>query len=238
MMEIIPAIDIMDNKVVRLVQGDPLRSKTYMENPLEAALHWENQGAGRIHVIDLDAALEKSENKRSIITMANKLNIPVQTGGGIRTINSARYLLDQGVDRVILGSMPLKQPEDAIKLLSEYGAGRIVIALDHEHQEIKIGGWKDPGGETLNQALDLFGSLGFEWFLVTDIVRDGTLLGPDIKTIEEIANRGSIIASGGVSKLSDLTNLKKVGVKGAVIGKALYEERFTLQQALKEVGGC
>ncbi len=237
-MEIIPAIDIMDNKVVRLTKGDPEKKKVYMESPLKTALHWQDQGASRLHIIDLDAALGKKDSKKAIVKISKRLDIPIQTGGGIRTLNKARKLLDLGVEKVILGSMPFNKPEDTDKLLQEYGSSRIIIALDHENKSVKIEGWKKSGKNSLEEALEVFTSNGFEWFLVTDITRDGTLDGPDVNTFKKISEMASIIASGGVSRIQDILDLKRTGVKAVVIGKALYEDRFNLPQAIQEAQKC
>jgi phosphoribosylformimino-5-aminoimidazole carboxamide ribotide isomerase len=134
--------------------------------------------------------------------------------------------------------MPFNKPEDTNILLQEYGTSRIIIALDHENKSVKIEGWKKSGKKRLEEALEAFTTKGFEWFLVTDITRDGTLDGPDVKTLKKISNMASIIASGGVSRIQDISDLKKTGAKAVVIGKALYEERFTLPQAIEEAQKC
>jgi phosphoribosylformimino-5-aminoimidazole carboxamide ribotide isomerase len=237
-MEIIPAIDIMDNRVVRLTKGDPEKKKVYMESPLKTALFWQDQGASLLHIIDLDAALGKKGSEQVIVQISKRLDIPIQTGGGIRTLNKARRLLDLGVEKVILGSMPFKKPEDTNTLLQEYGSSRIIIALDHENKSVKIEGWKKFGEKSLEEALETYTSKGFKWFLVTDITRDGTLDGPDVNLFRDISEMASIIASGGVSRIQDIQDLKRTGVKAVVIGKALYEEKFTLTQAIEEVQKC
>jgi len=237
-MEIIPAIDIMDRKVVRLTEGDPDRRDTYMNNPIKAALHWQEQGATRIHVIDLDAVFGKTDNQDTIISISGNLEVPIQTGGGIRTKAKAKHLLDSGVEKIILGSMPIKNPEESKVLLREYGPDRIVIALDHEKGTVKIDGWKKSGSLAINDALERFTAAGFEWFLVTDIKRDGTMMGPDISTMREISSMASIIASGGVSSIQDISELRSTGVKAVVIGKALYEKKLSLPQILEEAPRC
>jgi phosphoribosylformimino-5-aminoimidazole carboxamide ribotide isomerase len=238
MIEIIPAIDILDKKVVRLTLGDPDRSDTYMDNPLEAALNWQKQGANSIHIIDLDAVFGKSDNHDIIISISENLEIPIQIGGGIRTIAKARYFLDSGVEKIILGSMPIKNPEESKLILGEYGPDRVIIALDHEKGRVKIDGWKKSGGLTIIEALERFTADGFEWFLVTDITRDGTLKGPDIRTMNTISDKASIIASGGVSSLQDISDLRSSGVKAVVIGKALYEKKLSLAEILEEAKRC
>ena len=157
----------------------------------------------------------------------------MQIGGGIRNRKSAQRILESGADRIILGSMALKSPEQALKLLEEYGKNRIVIALDHIKGNVLSNGWKKSTGKTLEKSLKYFNAKGFEWFLVTDANRDGSLMGPNIKIYSQISDEASIIASGGVSCLEDLRQLKETGVKAVVIGKALYEKRFTFVEAQK-----
>jgi len=234
-MQFIPAIDIMDSSVVRLTKGDPSTRKGYDISPLAAALDWQAQGAEYIHIIDLDAALGKTPNTAMIKEIASKLDVPVQVGGGIRSYEKAASLLDEGIDRIILGSMAIKNPEEALRLLESYGPDRIVIALDHRNGLIAIQGWQETTEERLDDMLAKYTESEFKWFLVTNIDTDGMFTGPDVETFNRIAAKGSIIASGGVSQLSDLTRLAGIGVKAVVVGKALYEERFTMRDALKTI---
>jgi phosphoribosylformimino-5-aminoimidazole carboxamide ribotide isomerase len=154
-------------------------------------------------------------------------------GGGIRAIETAKKLLDGGVERIILGSMPIKEPESAKKLLDTYGSDRIVIALDHKNGNLMVQGWQESTKRRLGESLEGFTRQGYEWFLVTDINQDGTLEGPDCRTYTEISRSGRIIASGGVGSLQDIERLKKTGVQATVIGKALYLNQFTLEEAME-----
>ncbi len=234
-MKFIPAIDLMDGAVVRLTKGEESTRKGYDMSPMEAALEWQRQGAKFIHIIDLDAAFGKTPNTDLIMEIVDKLRIPVQLGGGIRSYEKATELLDNGVRRVILGSMAIKNPEETLWLLEDYGPERIVIALDHRNSLVTIQGWQETTDAILDYVLDKYIKSGFKWFLVTNVDTDGMFSGPDIETFKRIASRASIIASGGVSQLSDLTKLTELGVQGVVVGKALYEGRFSVTDALKTI---
>lgn len=237
-MQIIPAVDIMDSQLVRLTKGNPSTKQSYWtRDPIEAAFEWENQGAEMIHVIDLDAALGNTPNTDKILEIAQSIDAPLQVGGGIRTVEMAQKLLDGGVKRVILGSMPIKTPVKSMELLYEYGSDRIVIALDHKGGYLMVKGWQESTKYRLKDSLLEFTKKSYEWFLVTNIDHDGTLNGPDISTYNEISTGARIIASGGVSSVQDIEKLKKTCVDAVVIGKALYENRVTLEEAM-EVGRC
>lgn len=240
-MQLIPSIDIMDGSVVRLSKGDPSTMKGYNTSPLKAALEWQAQGAEYVHIIDLDAALGRTPNTAIVKEITAELTVPVQIGGGIRSYEKAAHLLDQGIDRVILGSMAIKKPEETVRLIESYGPNRVVIALDHRNGFIAIQGWQETTEERLDDVLAMYRKSGFKWFLVTNVNTDGMFTGPDVETFSRIASRGNIIASGGVSGLSDLTCLADIGVEAVVVGKAFYEGRFTVTDALnaiREAGEC
>jgi phosphoribosylformimino-5-aminoimidazole carboxamide ribotide isomerase len=241
-MMVIPAIDIMDGQVVRLTKGDEKARTSYIDwgSPLDVARRWCSEGAEYLHVIDLDATLVGGDNRDLVQAIVDDLRIPVQIGGGIRSLESARGLLDKGVDRIILGSLAIKSPEGVSSLQEEYGEDRIVIALDHRRGIVLDKGWKGSTGKPLEEALKEFTELGLKWFLITDIDRDGTLEGPDTDTYTKLSEWASIIASGGVGSLKDLETLGRTGVEAVVVGKALYEGLFTLPEALSylEALGC
>jgi phosphoribosylformimino-5-aminoimidazole carboxamide ribotide isomerase len=233
-LQIIPAIDILEKKLVRLTRGDPSTKKIYKpQDPAEVSLTWAQRGAKLIHIIDLDAALYKNPNTDLILEIAEKSKVGLQVGGGIRTAKAAMRLLDGGIDRVILGSMPINSPEESLGLLNEYGTERIIIALDHKAGLIMINGWQRDTHRKLVEGLQAFIDQGYTRFLVTNIDRDGTLEGPDYDTYFEIAYRAKVIASGGVNSIQDIKKLKKTGVEATVIGKALYENRFKLEEAME-----
>jgi len=241
-MIVIPAIDIMDGQIVRLTKGDEGARTNYGSSgsPLDVARRWLSEGAEYLHVIDLDATLGLGDNRDLVQAIVDDLQIPVQIGGGIRSLESARGLLNKGVDRLILGSLAMKFPEGVSSLREEYGEDRIVIALDHRRGVVLDKGWKGSTGRLLEEALREFTDLRLKWFLITDTDRDGTLEGPDTETYTKLSARASIIASGGVGSLKDLGNLRGTGVEAVVVGKALYEGVFTLPEALSyaEASGC
>jgi len=240
-MEIIPAVDLMDGKVVRLVRGDPRTLKAYEHfgDPITVAKKWEQEGADAIHVIDLDAALDRGNNLKTIEKIAHVVKKPVQVGGGIRSLEIAKNLLKTGIARIILGALAFKELHTLTSLLKDFGPERIVVALDYSDDEVMVRGWKATTKLSVDEALARFLSLKVKLFLVTSITRDGTLMGPDYGTLARVCSQPSIdvFASGGVGSLEDLAVLKRVGVRGVVIGKALYEGLFSLKEALEVARG-
>jgi len=234
--QVIPAVDIMRGKVVRLQRGAPSSRKFYegFGDPLAAARKWEAQGARIIHIVDLDAALELGNNTSVIGTILQNVEASVQIGGGIRTTDMARALLKMGADRIVLGSLAFKDPSAVRTLVNEYGKDRIIVALDHVNGVIMVQGWKDNSGITVDDAASRFSELGVELFVVTSIRHDGTMIGPDLETTARLCRDGfNVIAAGGIGNLEGLVSLKRLGVHSVVIGKALYEGSFTLAEALR-----
>jgi phosphoribosylformimino-5-aminoimidazole carboxamide ribotide isomerase len=238
--QLIPAIDLMNGKIVRLTHGDPKTAKVYDQfgGPVETAKKWRAEGAGKIHVIDLDAALGTGDNLSVIAEIVENIDLPIQVGGGIRSAEAAEKLLKLGVSQVILGALAFSDPETVTQIQQEFGAESVIVALDNKDGKIMIEGWKTTTGLDMKEALEKFVALGVSTFLVTSITRDGTLSGPDLDTLREACQYPDVevIAAGGIGGLDDLLALKRVGVAGAVIGKALYEGRFTLKEALKTIG--
>lgn len=238
-MKVIPAIDLMNGKVVRLSQGDPATAKAYDQwgSPLQTAMFWKSQGAGRLHIIDLDAAFCRGNNKAVIAEIARTASLPIQVGGGIRTINTVEELLKTGVSHVILSSLAFANPNLIQKLQERFGSDVVIIAIDNKNGKVMVEGWKTATTLTISAALEKFAKIGVKHFLVTSIARDGMLSGPDIKTLKEVCSRpgAKVIAAGGISRLPDLVTLRQIGVDAVVIGKALYERRFTLKEALETV---
>ena len=239
-MQLIPAIDLMDGKIVRLTHGDPKTAKVYAQfgGPVETAKKWRAEGAGKIHIIDLDAALGMGDNLAVIAEIVESVDLPIQVGGGIRKVEAAEKLLRLGVSQVILGALAFSDPEAVTQIQQEFGAGSVIVALDNKDGKIMVEGWKTATGRGIKEALEKFTAIGVKMFLVTSITRDGTLSGPDLDTLREACQYlgVDVIAAGGIGGLDDLLALKRVGVAGAVIGKALYEGRFTLKEALKTIG--
>jgi len=237
-MDVIPAVDIMKGKVVRLVKGDPRLARSYehLGDPVSLARRWEAEGARFIHVVDLDAALNLGENLSVIELLVKSVDVPVQVGGGIRSLKLACKLLSIGVERVIVGSLAFSDPSAVKALLEKVGAEHVVVALDHSEGVVMIRGWKISAGVTVDEAAEGFRRLGVELFLVTSVARDGTLSGPDFKTLSRLCRSGlRVIAAGGIRSLEDLLALKRLGASGVVVGKALYEGRFSLTEALRAV---
>jgi phosphoribosylformimino-5-aminoimidazole carboxamide ribotide isomerase len=238
-MKVIPAVDIMKGKVVRLLRGDPKHSESYehLGDPVTLARRWEAEGAQIIHVIDLDAALGLGSNIEAIEEIIEGVSVPVQVGGGIRSLDKARAFFGKGIYRVILGSLAFKEPSSVEVLLDEFGQNRIAVALDNLDGVVMVHGWKTSARVTVDDAVTKFSRLGAKFFLVTSVERDGTMSGPDFQTLAGLCRRDiAVIAAGGISGLDDLVGLKRLGVHGVVIGKALYEGTFTLSKALRTVG--
>ena len=236
MFEIIPAIDILGGKCVRLSQGEFNRVKVYSEDPADIAKTFEQFGVSRIHVIDLDGAKSgKIRNLDSIKKIIANISIPIEFGGGVRTIGDVKTLIDAGVDRVILGTSAIKEPALVEALAKKY-KGRVVVSIDTKEQQVAIEGWKKLSiKDTLTFAKELKAA-GIKRIVFTDIARDGMLKGPNFAAIEEMVRETkiSVIASGGITSLDDIKRLKKIKkVEGCIIGKALYEGRINLEEALK-----
>jgi len=234
--DLYPAIDLRDGKVVRLLQGDYDQQTTYGDDPVAVALSFAEAGARWIHVVDLDAARSGSPVNRPVvaaIAAALGTRASVQTGGGVRTVGDAQLLADAGVARVVMGSAALADPslvEAASKVVP------VAVGLDHRNGEVAVHGWTEGSGVQLSDALSWFPRAAV--FVITDIARDGMLTGPDVDGLAAAARATSIpvIASGGVSSLADVAALRDVpGVAGVITGKALYEGRFTVAEALQEL---
>jgi phosphoribosylformimino-5-aminoimidazole carboxamide ribotide isomerase len=239
-LQLIPAVDLMDGKIVRLTRGDAKTAKVYDQfgGPVETAKKWKTEGAGKIHIIDLDAALGMGDNMSVIAKIVKKIDLPIQVGGGIRKMETAVKLLKLGVSQTILGALAFNEPKAVTQIQRKFGTESVIVALDNRDGKVMVEGWKTPTGLGMKEALEKFGALSVSTFLVTSITRDGTLSGPDLDTLREACQYGSmaIIAAGGIGSFNDLQALKRVGVTGAVIGKALYEGRFTLKEALETIG--
>ena len=238
-MKVIPAIDLMKGKVVRLSRGDPATAKVYDQwgTPVQVAMKWKSQGAKRLHIIDLDAAFSTGDNAQTVVDIARASGLPVQVGGGIRTVNAAEKLLKLGIDYIIFGALAFSDPEAILQIQKKFGSDAVIVALDNKNGKVMVEGWKTQTAFTMVEALEKFAKIGARSFLITSITQDGMLQGPDLDTLREASKYPDveIIAAGGIGSLNDLIALKNVGVEGAVVGKALYEGRFTLKEAIKAV---
>ena len=230
----------MGGRVVRLQRGKPDTAKTYEDSkdPLEVARRWERQGASYLHVVDLDAATGRGENRETVAKVVSGVGIPVQVGGGIRSMDLAEEVLNGGAGRIIVATLAFERADVIKALLDEFGFEKVVVALDYLNGMVMTKGWSSPTGITLTKAMERFLDLGIELFLLTSISRDGLLQGPDFATLKALARsiKNKIFVAGGVNSLNDLIQLKSIKVDGVIIGKALYEGRFTLHEALNAAG--
>jgi len=234
-MIIYPAVDIKDGRCVRLLQGEFYKVTVYSDDPLEMALKWESLGAEYLHVVDLDGARTGEPKNISITSkIAAKLNIPVQLGGGIRSIETIEKVISMGIRRVILGTSAVKNP-DLVKQAVENFRENIVIGIDAKDGKVAIDGWEKTSEFTAIDFANKMVELGAKTIIYTDISRDGMLTGPNLDAMREMAQSvdAEIIASGGVSNLKDIKNLKETGVSGVIVGKALYTGNVDLQEAIK-----
>ena len=231
-MKIIPAIDLMEGKVVRLYRGDPGKKTTYSDNPLEIAKKWESAGADMIHLVDLDATLGKGSNFEILGNIAKSVKIPVQFAGGLRNEKIIESALEFA-QKVVIGTLAFKDKTTLGKLLAVYGSKKLVISVDHNDGLVAVDGWQQTTKIPLIDAVNEFKDMGFSEYLSTNISRDGTLDGPDLtrtRTINEIENV-NLIVSGGISNVEDVVKVKELNPFGVILGKALYENQITIEEA-------
>ena len=231
---LLPAVDVADGAAVRLVQGEA-GSETSYGNPLDAALEWQSAGAEWIHLVDLDAAFGRGSNRDLLADITGQLDVNVELSGGIRDDESLRAALATGCARVNLGTAALENPQWCREAIAEFG-DRIAVGLDVRGTTLAARGWTQEGGD-LWEVLDRLESDGCSRYVVTDVTKDGTLQGPNLDLLRQVCERTNkpVIASGGVSSLADLraiAELVPLGVEGSIVGKALYAQAFTLQDAL------
>lgn len=237
-MLIIPAIDLRGGKVVRLFQGKFNRQKVYSSDPVKVAKHWVRQGAKFLHIVDLDGASSGvSKNLDVLETIIAQTGVPLEFGGGIRSIEAISKLLNLGVTRVVLGTRAASDAAFLRKAWQKFGE-KIIISIDAKEGRVFTEGWNRLSSKTALDFAKELKKIGFKQLIYTDISKDGTLSGPDMLGIKELLKETglSLIASGGVSDLKDLSKLnmlKKRGLAGVIIGKALYEGKFTLVEASK-----
>lgn len=232
-MKVIPAIDLMEGQVVRLVQGKPENKTVYSNDPEEIAKRWEKDGADMLHIVDLDATLQRGSNFDLIRRIAQKVSIPIQVAGGLRT----EILINDALDfanRVVIGTIAFKNEDLVVSLMKKFGSNRIVVSLDHNDGIIVINGWQQQTATKLLDAISKLAGKDFTEFLVTNVSRDGTLLGPDTKTLAQACKVGkNVIASGGISGPEDISKVKECNAYGVILGKALYDGKISIQEAKK-----
>ena len=234
-MEVIPAIDLRAGRCVRLYQGDYRRETVYSDDPISVALGWQEQGAPRLHLVDLDGAAQGRPGNQNIIDeLLRRTSIPVQVGGGVRDIETAAALVEAGADRVVIGTAAVEDAGLVERLCQRYGSGRLVVAVDARDGQVAIKGWTV---QTPVTALDLahrMETLGVCRLLYTDISRDGTLTEPNfLATAMLVQNTGlAVLASGGIASLEHIRRLAGLGVEGVILGRALYDGTINLGEAL------
>ena len=233
-MKVIPSIDLMNGQVVRLYKGNPEHKTVYSNDPISIAKKWENTGADMIHLVDLDATLGLGSNFELIKKIVSCVSIPVEIGGGLRSESLILDALDI-VNRVVIGTFAFKEPELLQKLLTKLGPEKIVISVDHKDGLIVTHGWQNTTDIYLIDSINEFLHVGFTEFLLTNVNRDGTLQGPDLEFLKQACDleKANVIASGGISNINDISKVKENNAWGVILGKALYENKITIEDAKK-----
>jgi phosphoribosylformimino-5-aminoimidazole carboxamide ribotide isomerase len=240
-MDVIPAIDLLDGRCVRLYQGDYQQSEVFHDSPVDMAKQWQEQGASKLHLVDLDGAKAGYPvNQKAIAQIVEALDIPVELGGGLRNYTNVAEVLALGVKEAILGTVAVEQPELVAQLAQEF-PGQIIVGIDARDGKVATKGWLETSTVLATDLAERMAKLGASAIIYTDIQRDGTLAGPNIPALRDLATAINIpvIASGGVSKVSDLVSLlalEPLGVKGVIVGKALYTGDVDLKEAIRAVG--
>lgn len=233
-MNIFPAVDIRGGKCVRLQNGRFDMEKAYFENPVDGAKMLKDQGAKRIHVVNLDGTLTGGidDNFKSILSGIAELGLPVQFGGGVRNFETLKSLIDAGVSRVVIGTSAITDPEFLKKAISEFGS-KVAIGADIKDNKVAISGWTATADVTRDEFIDMMNSAGVDTIIYTDISRDGMLTGPNIEGLAEAKKlfKGTVVASGGVSSLDDIKNIKAIGIDDVIVGKAIYEGLVNIREA-------
>lgn len=235
---VFPAIDLIDGKCVRLLQGEYSSETQYSDDPISQALSFQEEGASWIHIVDLDAARTGIANNASVIEkIASQLEIPVQVGGGIRDLERARLIFESGVTRIVIGTAAIENPSLLEEVVS---IGRVAIAVDLKGNKVAVHGWKKKTDLSYTDLFERFEKIGVDAYIVTHIERDGTLEGPDIDAYKNIISSTTkdVIASGGVGSTDDLRDLSLLDVngknlRGVIVGRAFYEGKFSLSQAIE-----
>lgn len=231
-MKVLAAIDIMNGDVVRLTKGDQSTKKVYSNDPVQVAKKWAKEGADMLHIVDLDAAFGNESSNLSIISeILHSVNIPIQIGGGIRNTEIFEKIAKMGFSKIVVGTMAYRNVNELCLLSKDYG-DKIVISLDEINGKIMIEGWKSSSDYKVEDAINKFNKLGISNFLLTSIIKDGTLSGPDIVTLNSVNTdrKSKIIASGGISSLVDVLRVRSIGCDSVILGKALYEERLDIKK--------
>lgn len=238
-MKSIAAIDLIDGQVVRLINGKLENKIIYSNDPVEIAKRWEADGVDSLHLVDLDLALNTGKNNTELILkIVDTVKIPIQIAGGIRSINTINKLLEKNkLLKVVIGTMAFKNPE-IIKKITKKRLCHVILAVDHNKENVMISGWKEFSGMKLFDAVELYQKIGINNFLLTNIDKDGTLEGPDIETIVRISKKFKdikIISSGGISNILDIIKLRNTKCYAVILGKALYDNKISINQVQKVI---
>lgn len=232
-MKIIPAIDIIDGKCVRLSKGDYNTKKIYNENPLEVAKEFEDVGIQFLHLVDLDGAKSKHiVNQKVLETIAKETSLHIDFGGGLKTEDDIEIAFNSGASQITIGSIAVQNPEFCLKLIEKYGAEKIILGADCENRKIKTSGWLEESDKNVIDFILDYQKKGIQNVICTDISKDGMLEGASTKLYQEILDKTSIqlVASGGISCIDDVYLMKEIGCAGTIIGKAIYEGKISLNQ--------
>jgi phosphoribosylformimino-5-aminoimidazole carboxamide ribotide isomerase len=237
-LNIIPAIDILEGQVVRLVKGKLQNKIVYSNNPIEIAEKLETQGADIIHVVDLDATLttgwnNNKNNTEIILKIIDTIKIPVQVAGGIRSVDAIKKMFEKKAEKIVIGTLAYKHPQ-VLQQLSKDKVEKIVISIDQNKGIVMIDGWRQPSGFRIIEAIKFFMAKGVKEFLLTTVDRDGTLNGPDLDTLSYASNvnGAKIIASGGISSIEDIIRVKNIGCSAVILGKAIYDGKIDVKKAI------
>jgi len=227
-------VDIQSGRAVRLFEGDPDRETVYFDSPLDAARHWVGLGAGLVHLVDLDAATGRGENRAVIAQITQELGVPVEVGGGIRSREAVEDLLRLGVDRVVIGTAAVKQPELVRELIAAHGPERVVVSLDARGLEVATHGWAQGSGVMVADLTPTLADAGLETLIFTDVTRDGTLRGLNRDLMAQVRRlwTNTLIVGGGVANLDDVRLLREEHIEGAIVGRAIYEGTLPFPAAL------
>ncbi|MFX1295994.1 MAG: 1-(5-phosphoribosyl)-5-[(5-phosphoribosylamino)methylideneamino]imidazole-4-carboxamide isomerase [Promethearchaeota archaeon] len=235
-MLIIPAVDIREGKCVRLYKGIEDQITKYFDSPIEAAQFWADQGAPLIHIIDLDAALRLGDNLNIIKRIIEQVSAKFEIGGGIRSLEKAEKLISWGGERIIIGTKAIKEPDFISKLEQRIGKTHIIVALDYRKNKVLVNGWKTSTSYNVFNFAKKIEDKGAGWILFSSAEADGTLTGPNLEATAQMVQSTSlpVIAAGGIRSIEDIEALEKTKVAGIVTGKAIYEGKLDLKEALKK----
>ncbi len=237
-MEIIPAIDLRDGRCVRLYQGDFSQETVFSDDPLATALSWQEQGGRRLHLVDLDGAVQGKPVHLDVISaIVRGLDIPVQVGGGIRDLAAAEAWLEAGADRVVIGTAAVRDPDMVEEVCRKHGSQRVVVSVDAKDGLVALQGWTEESTVTVLELAREMARIGVVRLLYTDISRDGALTGPDYQTNAQLADETglAVLASGGVASIDHIKELQSTGVEGVIVGRALYTGAVSLSEAVAAV---